>query len=167
MESRSRFQKLTKGVLGTQASISRRGKKGMAHLNDVLSFSKYSHTWSLTRSSADFKPAATELRLVMRHRREQYFHPACPGSVTSSKTATQASPKQVPGGLQLSALRSDVWAFSLPRFLLAAAAALPNSPLFPPDPRQLLGVQMCNLLFGCCWLVSGHWLVPSRWLLNL
>ena len=41
---------------------------------------------------------------------------------------------------------------SLLRFLLAA-------PLFPLDPRQLLGVRVCNLLFRGCWLVPGHWLL--------
>lgn len=144
---------------------SRRGKKNHGSLNlhiihKGICFSKYFHTWSFTGFLADFSPAATELRRAVRQRGRRYFDPAHTGSVTLPKTVTRASPQQVLGGPWLLAWRSGRLGF-FPSLDFSLMLLLPRSQLFPLDSRQLLGVCVCNLLFRCCWLV------PGRWLLNL
>lgn len=81
----------------------------------------------------------------MRHEGKLCFDPAHTGSVTSSKTVTHASLKQVPRGQQLLALWSAGWASScLDFFLLPRCQALHSSPGAPDSCLADVCVIYCS-----------------------
>lgn len=111
-----------KGMLGTQAGTSRRGKKKYGSLNlyiihKRISFSKCFHTWSCTRFLADFSPAPTVLRQAARHRGKQYFDPAL-GQSLYPRQSHMPAPSKSSGAGSCLLCAVEGWAFSLPRFLL-------------------------------------------------
>lgn len=94
-----------------------------------LNFSRLFHTLLFT--------GPLQTSHLQQERSVKLSDPAHTGSVTSSKTVTQASSQQVPGGQQLSAL----WTGSLGVFspwISLCCRALELSPVFPPGPSSCL-----------------------------
>lgn len=93
---------------------------------------------------------AAALSQAVRHAGRQCFDPAHTGSVTSSRTVTHASSKQVPGGQQLFALWSGSLGFfpSLDFSLLPCCQALRCSPWAPDSCLAYVCVIYCSAASG-------------------
>lgn len=128
----------------------------MAHLTDTLytraPVSPNCHTLPFTGSlQTSNLPQQSSVKLS---------DAAHTGSVTSSKTVPQAGSKQVLGASSCLLCELEVWALSLPRFLLAAAVELSA---VPSGPHTAAWRRCeCNLLFSCRWLELGLWLLSLR-----
>lgn len=128
----------------------------MAHLTDTFyTRAPVSPRTAPSCSSLDpCKPLTSnraQSSFLIQHTQGQLLHP---------RQSHKPAPSRSSGGSSCLLYELEVWALSLPRFLLAAAVKLST---VPSGPHTAAWRRCeCNLLLSCSWLELGLWLLSLR-----